>query len=262
MRLTIAIISVASSAKRVPAQPQRHRDPASTPAGGRSSTAGPAPTRASAAARIWVDIPLRSRSDWCRWARTPRSTWAIASSPRARWVSTRAASSTAYSCGTRQLLEEGAAHRPLPRQRLVQPGQLGEEQPDQRAGDQLGDPAALERDRDAAVEHRALVEALDQLDARVGEQRAEQAGHEVGVPVDQVGVHEDDQLAGGDEERLPHRLALARPGAEVGADLRGAVHGRAGVGRDGVRVVGGVGVDDHDLVDAARRCPPAPSAPG
>ena len=48
--------------------------------------------------------------------------------------------------------------------------------------------------------------------------------HEVGVPVDEVGVHEHDQVAAGHEQGLPHRLALAGVGAEVGADLARAVH--------------------------------------
>jgi hypothetical protein len=43
----------------------------------------------------------------------------------------------------------------------------------------------------------------------------------------EVGVNEDQQVAGGDEERLPQGLALAGKGAEFGRDVTGAMHGPA-----------------------------------
>ena len=166
--------------ERVAAEPQRH------PSVLRGWPLVDAPdrcrSRASAAARIWVAIPDRSRRDWCRWARVPRSTWAIASRPRPRWVSTRAASSTAYPRRDVQLLEDRASDRPLTRERLVQPAELREQQPDQRPRDQLGDPAALERYGVLARAHRPLVEALDQPDLGPGEQRPEQARARSGCP--------------------------------------------------------------------------------
>ena len=110
---------------------------------------------AARAAMICVAIAPRSRSAWCRCARRPRSTWATASMPSGRTVSTRAASSTAYPVGTGSVREVLAAHRPLARQRLHEPGQLGEVQRDQRPRDELGHPAALERALGAARRRRA-----------------------------------------------------------------------------------------------------------
>ena len=114
------------------------------------------------------------------------------------------------------------------------------------------------------VAQRALVEALHQRHRRrrlsSGPSRP---GHEVRVPVDEVGVHEHEQVAAGDEQRLPHRLALARVGAEVGADLPRAVYDGPGSRRHRVGLVGRVGVDHHDLVEQRgrlhqRRPHPAP----
>ena len=63
-----------------------------------------------------------------------------------------------------------AAAGVLAGQRLGDLGQLGEEQRQQRAGQQLGDPAAAD-----AVGLGPVVVALHEVDRRVGEQRAEQA---------------------------------------------------------------------------------------
>jgi hypothetical protein len=85
-----------------------------------------------------------------------------------------------------------------------------------------------------------------------GEQRAEEPRDEVGVPVDEVGVHEHDQVTAGDEQRLPHRLALARVGPEVGPDLVRAMDHRTGPAGHSERVVARVRVDDDDLVEERR----------
>ena len=151
--------------------------------------------------------------------------------------------------GHRQRREHLAPHGPLAGQRLHDAAQRGRLQGQQRTRDELGDPAALVGGRGLAVAERALVEALDQQHRRVVEQGAEQTRHEVGVPVDEVGVHEDQQVAGGDEQRLPHRLALAAGGPEVGPDLGGAVHHGSGAGGHVEGGVVGVAVDDHDLVE-------------
>ena len=145
----------------------------------------------------------------------------------------------------RQRGEQLPSHGPLAGERLHQVLELRVEQGDQRPRHQLGDPASVEW----PLFSRPLVEALDQLHLRPGQQRTEQAGDEVCVPVGQVGVHEHEDVAAGDEERLPHRLALAGVGAEVRADLRRPVHDGTGRGRGVVRPVRRVAVDDHDLVD-------------
>src|SRR3712207_7198591 len=52
-------------------------------------------------------------------------------------------------------------------------------------------------------------------------------------------VHEDDQAARGDRERLPERLALAGDGAVLGQDVFDVRHAGAGRGGQGRRAVGG-----------------------
>ena len=225
--------AVAAAARRPVGGARRGRPPpAARPSAAHHRPGSAAPSR-------------RGRAGWCRWARRPRSTWAIASTPVVAAVSISAASSTAYPVGTDSVSNSDRRTAHSPASGWCRPARSGKKR-DQRAGDQLGDPAAVVGPPSPA---RPLVEALHQRHLRRGEQRAEQPGHEVGVPVEQVGVHEDQHVAAGHEQRLPHRLALARDGAEVGPDLRRAVHDRAGVGGDRVGRVGGVGVDHHDLVE-------------
>ena len=69
----------------------------------------------------------------------------------------------------RQPVEEVAARRHLPRERLDETGELGEEQVDQRAGDELGHAATAALAEDAALDDRPLVVALDVLQPRLVE---------------------------------------------------------------------------------------------
>ena len=71
--------------------------------------------------------------------------------------------------------------------------------------------------------------------------------------VEHVGVAEGDQITGGREQAAPHRLALAPPGLDLGVDLTGAHHRRSGGAGDLDRGIGREGVDDHHLVEQARR---------
>src|SRR5690606_36815794 len=98
---------------------------------------------------------------------------------------------------------------------------------------------------------RPVVAALGVGDAAVGEQRAEQAGHQGGAEAADVGVDEGHDVAGGDGEGLPQRLALAVERGQVGQDGVLGVHVGPGAGGHGGGVVGGAGVDDHDLVHQA-----------
>ncbi len=151
-----------------------------------------------------------------------------------------------------QRLHQAAAGRPFPGQRLDHAGQLRPPQADQRPGDQLGDPAALGRGGAVGLGANPGVEALDQADLLVGEQRPEQPGDEVRPPAGQVGVDEDQQVARGHQQRLPQRLALAGIAAEFRSHLAGRVDGRAGLGRHPGRRVGRVGVHHDQLVDQGR----------
>jgi hypothetical protein len=94
-----------------------------------------------------------------------------------------------------------------------------------------------------------VVEALDEADRRVGEQRPEQTGDERGVEVVQVGVDEHDQVAGGGDEAAPHRGALAVGPREVGGERVLVDHDGARLGREPRGGVGRPRVDDDDLVD-------------
>lgn len=156
----------------------------------------------------------------------------------------------------REPFEQGAAGRVLTAERLDETGEFRPVQVEQRAGDQLGDPAAAGRD-DGAVPRRAarghlqrpVVHGLDQLDVRFGEQRADDAGHEGGVELAQVGIDEADDLAAGDEQRAPEHLALAGGRGQPGQDLVAAHHPGAGRGGRGGGAVAGAGVDHDQFVD-------------
>ena len=102
-----------------------------------------------------------------------------------------------------------------------QPGQLGEEQPDQRPRHQLGHPPALERHRGVVAEHRPLVEPLDQLDLRARSAAARAAPARSGCPSRARSASMKTTTSPrGHEQRLPHRLALARDGCRGRAGSR------------------------------------------
>src|SRR5947208_2592698 len=105
----------------------------------------------------------------------------------------------------RHPLEDGTRCRELAGQRLNDVGQLREERGDERAGHQLGYPAATAR---TAV-GRPLVERLHERDVVVVQQRSDQPDDEPGVEVAHVRVTEREQIAGRVGDRVPERLALA-----------------------------------------------------
>ena len=106
-------------------------------------------------------------------------------------------------------------------------------------GHQLGDPSAA---FGLAVE-RSPVEALDHRGGVVGEQRAEQADHEVGPEVGHIAVDEGHEVAFGLVQGDPHGLALA-PAGRIAAD-----HPGAGLRGDGTGAVGRAVVHHHHFVD-------------
>lgn len=157
----------------------------------------------------------------------------------------------------RQRLHQLTAGRPLPRERLHDAGQMRPPQADEGPCHQLGDPSPV--GGDAGSEgvstirsgEKPFVKALDQLYPGIGEEGAEEAGHEVGTPAGEVGVDEHDDAALGDQQRLPQCLALARVAAEFRCDLAGGVDDSPGGGRDLGGGVGGVGVHDDQFVNQA-----------
>ncbi len=143
-----------------------------------------------------------------------------------------------------QGLHEGAPGCVLARQGLDHGGQGGVEEREGRAGQELSDPAPA----GLAPRLGALVEALHELDVGLGQERAQQTGDERRVEVPQVGVAPHDEVAGAGQHGLPQGLALARFGPELRGDVgRGHDPGPGG-GRHLGRGVGGVVVEDEDLV--------------
>ena len=145
----------------------------------------------------------------------------------------------------RDLLEELAATRILAGERLGEHRQLREEEGDQRTGDQLGDPPALA----AHPVERPLVEPLAELDVVLQQQRSEQPCDEARPEVAHVGVAPHDDVAVGDEQRLPHGVALARARTQLGGDVGCRHHSRSSRGSTCRRAVSGPVVDDDDLVN-------------
>mmetsp|Transcript_37160 Transcript_37160/g.115627 ORF Transcript_37160/g.115627 Transcript_37160/m.115627 type:complete len:588 (-) Transcript_37160:703-2466(-) len=118
---------------------------------------------------------------------------------------------------------------------------------DERAGEQLRDPAT---DAGALAVARAqgpLVEGLDVAALGVGEQRPDQADDEDLGEVGDVGVAPAADVPRAAEEGLPELHALA-PVLPVGQDLRGQDDPGAVGLRDLDGPVLGVAVDDDDLV--------------
>ena len=145
-------------------------------------------------------------------------------------------------------LEQLAARGELAGERLHEPGQLRPGEVEERAGDELAHPAAAVDVDGAVTDQRPVVEALDEGDAGIVEQRAEQPGDEARLDVTEIGVDRGDEVAGARGEALPQRLALAVRGSEIGHHRVLPDHGRAGGRSD---LGGGVlrpGVDDEDLV--------------
>ncbi len=148
----------------------------------------------------------------------------------------------------RHLLEELAAAGALTGQRLHEAGQLWPERVEQRTGHQLGHPSSAGQRDPLAGGQRPVVRRLDESDCWVGQQRAEQPGHERAGERLEVGVDEDQQVTGGDVQRLPQHLALARDVTCLGQYVPSLDNGGAGLLRHLHGPVGRPRVDDHELV--------------
>ena len=183
-----------------------------TPSGSAQSgvTSG---ARARAARRMSVAWGRSSDKGRLRCTRTPRSTWAMVPTPKTGGHVDQQGQLDGVAVGQPALLQHRPGRGRLAGQRLLDGGQVGEEQIDDRLGHQLGDPPAAVG---GSVE-RAPIEPLDQGDRLVDQQRPEQSGHEVGPEVGHVGVDEDDEVAFGGLEAGAHGLPLPPVGG-VGAD--------------------------------------------
>src|SRR4029079_15828471 len=131
--------------------------------------------------------------------------------------------------------------------RLDQTGQLRVEEVEEWAGGQLGDAATAGRlEHPARSANRPLVEAFDELDPLVLQERADETVHEPGMNVADVGVDPGDDVALQDVEAFPEGLALARIRAVLRQDVLVDVDGDAEIGADLARPIGRTAVDQDD----------------
>ena len=171
---------------------------------------------------ICADIRPSASVPWWRCSRSPRSTWASASSPTRSSRSISIAISTPYPETNGIRSRTCAAAGVLAGERLDEPGQLRPEEVEQRAGGQLGDPAAAVRSRRRRVPTSgAVVEALDELD-RPGRSSSgpSRPVTKCGRELPQVAVDERDHVAarrprGRPRARRPCRPAGAAPGSSA-----------------------------------------------
>ncbi len=177
----------------------------------------------------------RASSDCEVCRRTPRSTCASVDSPPSSQQVDEQADLHPVGRDERHLLQGRPAAGVLAAQRLHEPGELRPQRVEQRPGGQLGDPAPAGRLDEPVDLERPRVAALHVVHLPVGEQRAEQPGDVVGDVAEQVGVEEDDEVAGGGGQRLPQRLALAGAGAVRGQHVGGGDDVGAGGTGDGGR---------------------------
>ena len=135
-------------------------------------------------------------------------------------------------------IEDTSPQRSLARQRLCDGRERGEQQLQDGASGELGDPTSA---RGLALE-RALVEALHQLKPVVEQQWARQADDVVGRRVDDVTIEEDDHVAVGlgDAQRHGRPLAAAAISADDACTC---------MGRSSRRPIVGAVIDDDDLVE-------------
>ena len=154
----------------------------------------------------------------------------------------------AVSDGEGDLLEDRPPPGVLPGERLQDGGQLGVEEAEQGADEDLGHTAAAGGAQHARVGDGAVVEGLHVMDLGVLDERADQAVDEPRMDVLDVGIDVDDDVALQEIEGLPEVFALAALGAFFGEMLGGDVDVGTETGGDLARAVGAAGIDDGDLV--------------
>ena len=165
----------------------------------------------------------------------------------------------------RERLEQAAAARVLAGERLDEARQVRVEQVDERARDQLGDPASAAFAEHASLDDRALVVTLDVLDPRLHEKRAQRAVGHPWVPVADIRVAPHDDVARRLEQAFPERLALPAVRAVARQHVRVLDDAGTLAGRDLARRVLGGGVDHDQLVherDGLHEHQPCPTDDG
>src|SRR5215212_2474316 len=151
--------------------------------------------------------------------------------------------------GERDALEQVATAGHLARQRLLEARQFRPVHVQQWARHQLGDAAPALAHGDTLGLERAPVEALDEVDARHADKRAELPAHEVLAELLAVGVDEGHQAGADHRQRPPHGVALAQRGSELGQQRRLLLHLGARPSGDLGGAVERAGIDDEDRID-------------
>ena len=145
----------------------------------------------------------------------------------------------------RNLFDGAAASGELAAQRLVQPGEFGQEQAEQWSGHKLGGTAA------AAEIGGAVIAGLHEGYIGGSEQRHEQTKHPAWLDAGDVAIAPQDEVSGACGQRGPEGIALAAPFAVDIVDCVYRHNGCAVSGRYGSRIVGRVVVEHNEFVDQA-----------
>ena len=132
----------------------------------------------------------------------------------------------------RNLFDGGAASGELAAERLMQPGELGQEQAEQWAGHKLGGAAA------AAEIGGAVIAGLHERYVGGGEQRHEQTKHPAWLDAGDVAIAPQDEVSGACGQGGPQGVALAAPFAVDIVDRIYRHNGCTIGGREGSRFIG------------------------
>ena len=149
----------------------------------------------------------------------------------------------------RQRLEQAPPPGVFAGERLDQAGEFRKEEVDERSRDQLGDPSSSALLEKSALHYRPAVVALDVLDPLLCDERANRSVDHPRMPVADVGVGPDHDVAARLVEALPQRLALAGEAAVSRQHLLVDHDARALGPGDFAGSIGRVRVDDEQLVD-------------
>src|SRR5699024_745260 len=145
--------------------------------------------------------------------------------------------------GEGQLEGGGTAEGVFARQGLVDVPQTGEQGTQQGLGREFGHTTAS----GGFPAESASVIGLDQVDPRIGERGGQRPDH-ARFRLPQIGVDEDHDVTCRGGDAPPQGLPLAGAGGDLREDLPPVERRRTRVPRPAGGGVGGVGVDDEDLV--------------
>src|SRR5947209_2125114 len=137
----------------------------------------------------------------------------------------------------------------LTSQRLHQPRQLRIKQVDQRPSRQFGDPTTA-GGRDLAAEIQGpAIEALDESEVGLCQQRSQKSVHEFGTEAGYIRIDPHKDVAAGGVQALPERFALAPIRSLGWKNVRMVNDPNPQVRDDFHRTIFGTTVDDDELIE-------------